>query len=1076
MTRQRLSPTRRAIAGVALLTGLLTTITGGMLSAAGTSAAEALNDRDLQALQWREVGPATPSGRVTRFAVHPQDQRIIYVATASGGLWKSHNAGTTWTVVFENESSISLGDVALAPSNPDIVWIGTGEQNSVRSSQFGDGVYRSLDAGETWQHMGLAESRHIGRILIHPENPDIVYVAAMGSLWGPGSQRGLYRSTDGGENWTALLQPSEYTGVVEVQMHPANPKILFAATFQRERRMWSMIGGGDEGGLFRSDDGGDSWRRVGNGFPTDAVGRVGVTFCAGNPDTMYATAVGSSGGTFRSTDGGESWERRNAKIQSHWYYGEIFCDPANADRVYAPMTPLLMSEDAGTTFENIAKTQVHGDHHTLWINPRDSAHLMVGGDGGVYTSRDTGETWQWMANLPLMQAYTVSVDMQEPFYHVYGGAQDNGSWGGPVGTRFSDGISNADWTFISGGDGFYAVADPGDANIIYSQSQYGVLYRTDRASGEQRRIQPWQPQNGEFPPYRWNWGAPFVISPHDAKTLYFGANVVFRSRDRGTRWERISPDLTRQVSRDDLPLQGKIPAADAIDLHASTAMYGNTHSLAVSKLRPGLLAAGTDDGLVQVSRNDGKSWQRSDSFPGVPDMMKVGMLTWSSTDEGTLFVVFDGHKDNTFGPYVVRSDDYGVTWRNISGDLPDFGPTRSIAVHPHNGELVFVGTDFGVYVSQTGGEHWLALQSGLPTNSVQGIVVHPRENDLVVGTHGRGFWVLDELSLLESLTPEVVAGHSFLASPRKATQLRDVDRGSDSFGHSYWTADNPPRGAIIDYWIGDAAVGQDVVIDVLNPQGDIIRTLSEPVAARGAQRAVWDLRFVAPPIDSGSPWQTPLGRFVLPGTYELRLSVGDVVHTQPLDVRLDPAIKVSQKDLRARESTLALQTQLLNGAYQAATATDLAVEQTTALLAMLEARLADGDRDGDSGVDSQTESKLDPTLLERALSAGEEARRLQIALRGETLGTAQQETYLPITDLSLRLYMSTEAWSGMPSPEQLALTKAAHRDLSAVLDDLSVHLERELVELRDAVDAEGLTWPFDALPAALPAKLIPVYR
>lgn len=1048
----------RGVCAAALLGFFLAFVVGP----AASSDAGKLTAQDLEAFQWREIGTAAPSGRVTRFAVHPSDERIIYVATASGGLWKSVNAGTTWTAVFENESSISMGEVALAPSNPDIVWVGTGEQNSVRSSQFGDGVYRSMDAGETWEHMGLSDSRHIGRILIHPQDPDIVYVAAMGSLWGPGGQRGLYRTVDGGKTWASLLQPSEYTGVVEVQMHPQNPEILFAATFQRERRMWSMIGGGDEGGLFRSDDGGDSWRRVENGFPTDAVGRVGVTFCAGEPDTMYATAVGPSGGTFRSTDGGGSWEQRNAQVQSHWYYGEIFCDPNDSDRVYAPMTPLLISKDAGASFENIAKTQVHGDHHTLWINPRDSAHLMVGGDGGVYSSRDGGEAWQWTSNLPLMQAYTVAVDMQEPFYHVYGGAQDNGSWSGPTGTRYSDGISNADWTFLSGGDGFYAVADPGDANIVYSQSQYGVLYRTDRASGEQRRIQPWQPQDGEFPPYRWNWSAPFVISPHDSKTLYFGANVVFQSRDRGNSWKRISPDLTRQLSRDELPLQGAVPSADAIDLHASTAMYGNTHSLAVSALRRGLLAAGTDDGLVQVSRNDGKSWHRTETFPGVPKMMKVGMLRWSTTEAGTLFVVFDGHKDNSFRPYVLRSDDFGVSWRNITGDLPDFGPTRSIAVHPRNGDLIFVGTDFGVYASHAGGERWFALQSGLPTNSVQGMVVHPRENDLVIGTHGRGFWVLDDLSLIESLTPEVVASHSFLAPVRTATQLRDVNRGRKSFGHSYWTAKNPPRGGIIDYWIGDAAVGQEVSIEVLGHRGEVIHSIDEPIAARGARRAIWNLRHPAPPTESESAWRTPQGRFVLPGSYQVRLVVGEVEHRQSLDVRLDPAIKVAAKDLRAREAILALQAQLLNAAYLAATATDQAFEQTSTLLTQLE----------DKGDDAVAAATLSP----QAVNAAQEARRLRVALRGEALGTAQQETYLPIADLALRLYMSTEAWSGGPSPEQRRLTESAHRDLSTVLKDLSAYLEQTLPDLRDALGSEGIVWPSSELPAPLPAELIPVYR
>jgi len=1052
-TLRRRFRVEQRLAGCIFAAALLA-ITGSVFAASP----DGLGEEDLAALEWREIGSAAPSGRIARFAVHPDDTRIIYAASASGGLWKTVNAGTTWNPVFEHQSTVSMGDVALTPGNPDILWVGTGEQNSVRSSQFGDGVYRSADGGETWQHMGLEGSRHVGRILIHPDDPDVVYVAALGSLWGPNEERGLYRTIDGGKSWQNLLRPSEYTGVVEVQMHPENPDVLFAATFQRERRMWSMLGGGDEGGLFRSDDGGDTWSRVGNGFPATAVGRVGVTFCPSDPDTLYATAVGPDGGTFRSTDGGSTWERRNENVQSHWYYGELVCDPENPDRLYVPVTPLLMSEDAGETFNNIAETQVHGDHHTLWVNPNDPEHLIVGNDGGVYISRDGGEFWQWQSNIPVMQLYTVSVDMQEPFYHVYGGTQDNGSWGGPIGTRYSDGISNEDWTFISGGDGFYAVADPTNPDIVYSQSQYGVLRRTDMRSGEQKRIQPWQPQDGEFPPYRWNWSAPFKISPHDPDTVYFGANVVFRSEDRGDSWERISPDLTRGISRDDLPLQGDIQPADAIDLHASTALYGNLHAIALSERRRGLIAVGSDDGLVHVSRNDGRSWQKTERFPDVPDMMKVAMIEWSPTADGTLFAVFDGHKDNTFKPFVVRSDDYGATWKNITNDLPEFGSTRSVTVHPRNGELVFVGTDFGVYFSRDGGAHWLSLGSGLPTNSVQGIVVHPRENDLVIGTHGRGFWVLDDLSLVESLTPDVVRGHSYLAAPRRATQIRDVSRGRRAFGHSYWTAANPPRGAIIDYWVGDSAVGQPVTVEVLDRGGTAIRTIEESTAARGAHRTVWDLRHEAPPTDSASSWRTPVGRFVPPGEYQLRLTVGEAVSTQPLEVRTDPAITVSARDRRLLESTLALQARLLTATYHAGKAVDASVEQTAALVEALESAGAGAD------------------LVNDAHAAAEEAGRLKVALSGEELGIAQQETYLPLDDLALRLYMNTEMWTGVPTPEQQKLTGIAHRDLEQMLAELEPFLADTLPSLRRRAAAAGVDWPADELPAPLPDGLIPDYR
>lgn len=1041
-----MKPARRA--ATALAAALLA-------SSAWAAAPDGLTAEDLTALEWREVGTAMPSGRITRFAVHPTDQRIIYTASASGGLWKTVNGGTTWTPVFEKGGTISMGEVVLDPNDPNTVWIGTGEQNNVRSSLYGDGVYRSKDGGATWEHMGLKESRHIGRIIVHPKDSNTVFVAALGSLWGPNEERGLYRTRDGGKTWTRLLRPSKFTGVVDVAMHPTNPNILYAATFQRERRQWSMIGGGSEGGLWRSTDGGDTWTRVGNGFPTTPVGRVGMTFCPNNPDTLYATAVGPDGGTFRSTDGGNSWERRNSQIQSHWYYGELFCDPKNPDRVYVPTTPLSRSDDGGKTFTNILPNQVHADNHTMWINPKDSDHLILGNDGGMYTSRDGGKKWTWQTNLPLMQLYTVAADMQEPFYHVYGGTQDNGSWGGPIGTRFDDGIANEDFMFLSSGDGFYAVADPTDPDIIYSQSQYGGLVRTHRKSQAQKRIQPWQPQKGEFPPYRWNWSAPFLISPHDPKTLYFGANVVFRSRDRGDTWERISPDLTRQLSRDKLPLQGKVQPADTIDLHSSTALYGNLHALTESPMRAGLLAAGSDDGLIQVSRDGGATWQKSATFPGVADQKKVGMVAWSPTKEGTLYAVFDGHQDNDFAPHVVRSDDYGVTWKNITSDLPAFGPTKSITVHPKNGELLFVGTDMGVYFSRDGGGHWLPLRSGLPTNSVQGILVHPRENDLVIGTHGRGFWVLDQLNLVEKLTPEVVASHSYLAPPRRATEIRDVQRGRKNTGHMYFTTKNPPRGAIIDYWLGSQAAGQPVSIEIVDAAGKLVTTVAQPVAKRGAHRAVWDLRFPAPPNDSTSPYRRMHGRFVVPGRYQVRLKVGDQVHSQPLDVRMDPGINIAAADSAAQEALLARQARLVAATYHANKAVGASLTQTTALVKAL------------------TDAKADRKLIARAEAARKEADRLHVVLNGREEGIAQQETFLPLAELAQRLYNSTQEYSGAPDQAQRQLTQGAEADVQSLYKQMSSLLSDQLPALRTAVQAAGVAWPTGAPPAMPSGDFVP---
>lgn len=1040
------------------LTLLLLAASGG-LPAGAQGQNSVLTPIDLEGYHWRELGPSVTSGRITAFAVRPDDPDVIFTATASGGAWKTENGGTTWRPVFHEEGSVSLGAIALDPSNPDVVWVGTGEQNSVRSSSFGDGVYRSLDGGESWQHMGLAESRHIGRILVHPTDSNVVFVAAMGSLWGPNPERGLYKTTDGGSHWTKVLGPSEYTGVVEVVMDPRNPEILFAATFQRERRQWSMLGGGPESGLFRSADGGDSWSRVEGGFATGNLGRIGITYCPGSPETLYASAVGPDGGIFRSTDGGFTWEGRNNSIQSHWYYGELVCDPADPDRLYVPMTPLHVSDDGGSTFRDLVQTAVHVDHHTLWVNPDDPEHLMVGNDGGIYISRDRGESWLWQSNLPVMQLYTVSVDMQDPFYHVYGGTQDNGSWGGPIGSRFGGGVSFEDWTYTVGGDGFHSQVDPTDPEIIYAESQYGVLYRMDRKAGERRRIQPWQPQDDGLPSYRWNWSAPLSISPHDPGTLYFAANVVFRSRDRGDSWDVISPDLTRRISRDSLPLQGRIQPPDAVDLHASTALYGNISTLSVSPIRAGFVAVGTDDGLVQVTTDDGAAWKKTDRFPGVPEMMKVGMVAWSSGAEGTVFAVFDGHKDNIFRPFVVRSDDFGNSWRNVTGDLPEFGPTRSVAVHPHNGNLIFVGTEFGVFVSNQGGERWLRLGRGLPTVAVHGIVVHPRDNDLVLGTHGRGFWILDDLGLLHGLTPEVLGGDAYLTAPRRATQIRDVNRGRGSVGDTYWTARNPPRGTILDYWIGEAAVGRPVRMDVLDTTGTVVRTVAEGTAERGGHRVIWDLRHEAPFGPSGRPSTRVGGRFVLPGSYQIRLRVGNREYTRPLSVRMDPALSVDENTREALDRTLALQADLVGAAAVLGSVVDTVAAQAEVVLEAL------------SGY-----TDAPPEVAENARAVRAEARRLRVVLSGPGGGgIAQQETVLPLGTLVGRLYSTTEAWTGSLTEDQRRLTRQAHGATAKLIAGFRALIDNDLPELRQALAEAGIPWPAGEAPT-LPDNLIPPFE
>ena len=1027
-------PTSRGLALISLVAAL-----GGVADAvAAQNTARGLAPEALQGLRWRHIGPAISSGRIADIDVDRRDPHVIYLATASGGAWKTLNNGTTWEPIFDAGNTGSLGAIAVSPSHPNIVWIGTGEANSVRSSSYGDGVYRSENGGKSWRHMGLEPTRHVGRILIDPDDPDIVYVAGLGSLWGPNEERGLFKTADGGATWERILYVSEHTGVVDVAMDPRNPEVLYASSFQRERRMWSMLGGGPEAGIFKSRDGGRSWEELGHGLPAGNMGRIGLSICADRPDTLYAAIVAPDGGIFRSDDAGASWERRNADVQSHWYYGQIYCDPSETERLYVPMTRFHVSEDGGRTFStDLARRRVHGDHHTLWINPADPDHLVLGNDGGVYISYDRGLSWQFQGNVPVTQFYTVAVDMQEPFYTVYGGTQDNQTWGGPSGTRYSDGIANEDWYVTTGGDGFYTQIDPTDPSIVYSESQYGVLSRFDTRTGERRRIQPWQPQDGS-PAYRWNWSAPLQISPHDPATLYFVANVLFKSTDRGNSWSVISPDLSRGIDRAELPLQGVVQPPDAIDLHASTALYGNISTLSVSPLRAGQVAVGTDDGLIQVTRDDGGSWQRSDRFPGVPEMVKVSWVSWSAHAEGKLYATFDAHKDNLLGPFVVKSDDHGATWVDITGNLPELGSSRVIAEHPANAELLFVGTETGVFVSLSGGGDWMPLRDNLPTVPVHGLLVHPRANDLVIGTHGRGFWIIDDISILDELTLEARASGLHLARTRPAYQLHEFNRGRGAQGDSFFAAENPPRGAIISYWLASKA--DSVVIEILDGDGSTLRRLPIGDSGPGIHRVVWDLRHPSPyEVDQG---QAPRGHFVLPGRYRVRLSVDGEQRTVPVEVRGDPAIEIDAVDRRRLHDILTRQSEMV-GVSSAAltTARELAERLAAARRALEEMPTAAAELLSDTG------------------ALAEDVRGLLVRLRGPGQGgIAQQEAGLPLDTLVRRLYSTTEAWTGLPTADQEHLTGWAQGELQDVVDRLNELAGPRFSELGRRLQATGVRW------------------
>jgi photosystem II stability/assembly factor-like uncharacterized protein len=881
-------------------------------------------------LKFRSIGPAITSGRISDIAVHPTNPDIYYAAAASGGVWKTENHGTTFKPIFDGQATYSIGCIALAPSNPHIVWVGTGENNAQRSVAYGDGVYKSEDGGKSWKNVGLKQSEHIGKIVIHPTNPDIVWVAAQGPVWSSGGDRGLYKTTDGGKTWRKTLEISENTGVNEVIMDPRDPNVLYASAWQRRRHVYTFISGGPESALYKSVDGGETWEKSQKGIPSGDLGRIGLAISPVNPDVVYAVveAEGEKGGFFRSQNRGASWERMSGTFTSGNYYQEIICDPADVDRVYLMDTYALVTNDGGKTFGRLGETNKHVDNHALWINPANTDHYLIGCDGGLYESWDRATTWQFKANLPITQFYRVTTDRSKPFYFVYGGTQDNYSMGGPSRTINAHGITNSDWFMTNGGDGFESQVDPTNPNIVYAQAQYGYLVRYDKKTGETVFIQP-QPGAGEAA-YRWNWDAPLLISPHNPQRLYFAANKLFRTNDRGDSWEAISPDLTAGIDRNQLPVMGKVWSVDAVAKNKSTSIYGNIVSLTESPKVEGLIYVGTDDGLVQVTEDGGKNWRKIASFPGVPETTYVSALFASRHDANTVYAAFDNHKNGDFKPYVLKSTDRGLTWTSLSASLPGNGSIYCFEQDYTDPDLIFCGSEFGVFFSRDGGAKWIQMKSGLPTIAVRDMEIQPEANDLVLATFGRGFYVLDDYTPLRNLKPESL-GEAALLFPVKealayvpATPLGSDDQGFQ--GASYYRTENPAVGAVFTWYLKEGiktrkeqrqerekklveegkpvpypsfeemrAEDQEeapyLLFTVTDAQGNEVRRLKGDVGS-GIKRITWDLRY--PSVGAINPGRVRenggSGRLVAAGTYRVTLSkVVDGVTTRlagPVDFQV----------------------------------------------------------------------------------------------------------------------------------------------------------------------------------------------
>jgi len=892
-------------------------------------------------LKFRSIGPALMSGRIGDLAVNPHRDAEYYVAVSSGNVWKTVNDGITFEPVFENEGSYSIGCVTLDPNDPDVVWVGTGENNSQRSVSFGDGVYKSVDAGKSWTNVGLPESEHIGMIAIDPRDSDTVYVASQGPLWNSGGDRGLYKTTDGGATWERVLHVSDDTGINEIHLDPRDPDVMYASAYQRRRHVWTLINGGPESGVWKSTDAGATWREINKGLPEEDKGRIGLDISPVNPDVVYAIveAQQDKSGFFRSTDRGESWERMSDHATvSPQYYNEIVCHPTDDDTVYSLDTFMHVTRDAGRSFQVAPRMNRHVDDHALWIDPEDPLHMLVGSDGGLYDTHDAGENWRFMANLPITQFYRVNVDQALPFYNIYGGTQDNNTQGGPSRTTDRGGIMNEDWFITVGGDGYETVVDPEDPMMVYSQWQYGGLVRHDRRSGEITDIRPIARPGDE--PYVFNWDTPLIMSPHDNERLYFAGNFLFRSDDRGDSWRIVSPNLTREIDRNTLEVMGEIQKPDAVAKHNSTSIYGNAVALDESPLVEGLLYVGTDDGLIHVSEDAGQSWHAIDGVDGVPDNTYVSCLHASVLDADVVFATFDNHKMGDFAPYVYRSDDRGRTWTSIAGDLPERDICYVVRQDHVNPDLLFLGTEFAGYFTIDAGETWVRM-SGVPTIAVQDLEIQRRENDVVLGTFGRGFYVLDDYSPLRTVSEEMLTGGPVLFGVKDAPLYVERSRlghtnGKGSQGAAFYAAPNPPFGAIFTYHFADKIrtltearhesekeddwaypsidelraedleVEPQVVLTVRDRDGEVIRRVAG-ARGKGFHRTAWDLRYPSEePVQlSGSEvpeWASPpVGSLVAPGTYSVTL---DLHHNGTVETLAGPErFEVYALDLATMRST-----------------------------------------------------------------------------------------------------------------------------------------------------------------------------
>lgn len=1053
-------------------------------------------DPDLLAgLKARSIGPATMSGRIAAIESSTANRDLVFVGTATGGLWRSVNGGLTFEPVFDDQPVASIGAVALDPSNPDAVWVGTGEGNPRNSVSVGNGLYKSLDGGRTWQHLGLEKTERIHRVIVHPRDSRVAWVAAMGQAWGENPERGVFKTVDGGKTWRKVLYVDERTGCADLVVDPSNPNKLFAAMWDYRRWPWFFRSGGPGSGLFVSHDGGESWKRLTeeDGLPKGDLGRIGIGIAASDPRIVYALVEAQKNALLRSDDGGRTWRTVNSEggvSPRPFYYADLRVDPQDPNRIYRLASGLHVSTDGGKTFETLAAfREVHPDHHAMWIDPENPRHILEGNDGGVYESRDRGASWRYIANLPVPQFYHVRYDLAVP-YNVYGGLQDNGSWKGPSDVWENGGIRNHHWQEVGFGDGFDTVPDPRDPMTGFAMSQEGFIIRYDLRTGQRKDVRP-APRTGESD-LRFNWNAGIAIDPFAPDTLYFGSQFVHKTTDRGETWTVISPDLTTNNPEWQKQAETGGLTPDATGAENFTTLI----ALAPSPVERGMLWAGSDDGRLHVTRDGGKTWTSVEkNIRGVPENTWIPHIHPSSHDAGTAFVVFDNHRRSDWTPYVAKTTDFGKTWTSLAAKNLN-GYALSIVQDPVDPDLLFLGTEFGLWVSQDGGKSWMKHRHGVPTVSVMDLAIHPREHDLIVATHGRGLFILDDIRPLRSLSEATQKEAIHLFEVPNAVQHQVAQTGSSRFaGAGEFRGETRPYGAVLTYSLNmpglphpdeekererkekeraekagkpaapeaasktlvsdeppeeteearpgrrGAKKGPEAKIEILDEAGKVIRTFQAP-ATHGVNRAVWNLRrdpYRRIPRRNPNPFFEPMGPEVLPGTYRVRVSFKDqksseqTVRVVP-DPRATPAAEARAANFAALERAGRVQ-EALADAVERINQTRADIDAVTA---KLRAREEKDKKEG--GEKKEGVAEQPPSPAAGLTKSGRELRKKLDEIEKRFWAPEGTQGILPDTHAEARLNYALRAigssWDA-PTPAQLAYLEQAETESRKVLDDFN---------------------------------------